>query len=190
MTKYILVGGYVKKAPDGGRAFFEELVSGFDSNKIIKILYCVFADPLKAEVKFNEDKEKMSEFISNFTLELAEESKFLEQVKESDVVFLKGGETDLLLGALNKHADWVKYLDKKTVAGTSAGAMAIAKYSHALEQDNIMEGLGLLPVKVIAHWQSDIYDIDWSQALYEVKNYKEDLPVYTLAEGEFVVIEK
>lgn len=68
--------------------------------------------------------------------------------------------------------------------------MAIAKYSHALEQDKFIEGLGLLPIKVIAHWKTDIYEVDWDRALKEIKEYKEDLPVYTLAEGEFVVIKK
>lgn len=40
-TKFILVGGYVRKAPDGGKTFVEELVKGF--TEPVKILDCVFA---------------------------------------------------------------------------------------------------------------------------------------------------
>ncbi len=188
MSKYILVGGYVHKAEDGGKAFMEELVKGF--NKPVKILDCVFADPEQAEEKFKQDQERFSKFISDFTLELATPEKFLEQLKECDAVFFRGGETDILIDTLNKCGDWVPLLQGKTVAGTSAGAMMLAKYSHALEQNKIMDGLGILPVKVIAHWQSDIYEVKWDEALTMLKEYKEDLPTYTLKEGDYIVIEK
>lgn len=177
------------KASDEGRAFFEELVKGLDANKPIKILDCVFADPEKAEAKFVEDKEKIAKFLPNIILELAAQEKFIEQVKDSQVIFFRGGETDILLDTLNKCGNWAEYLDGKTVAGTSAGAMMLAKYSHALEKDKVIDGLGLVPVKVIAHWESPIYDVDWGKALMMLRTHgDESLPLYNLKEGEFVVI--
>lgn len=191
MIKYILVGGYIQKTADRGRAFCEELVKSVDVYRPVKILDCMFARPINSwDEKLTEDNQMLSEFITNFVLILADVNKFEEQVKDADVIFLRGGETDILIDLLKKTGDWTKNLEGKTVAGTSAGAMAIAKYSHALEQDKLMEGLGLLPVKVIAHWKSDVYEVDWERALKEIKEYKEDLPVYALTEGEFVVIEK
>jgi peptidase E len=188
MTKYILAGGYIQKAEDGGRAFCEELVKDVEVYRQVKILDCMFARPVDSwKEKLEEDHKLFSKFFKNFKLVLADENKFTEQVKEADVVFLRGGETDMLLDRLNKSPDWTKELDGKTVAGTSAGAMALAKYSHALEKDELIEGLGVLPVKMIAHWKSTIYDIDWEKALQQLKSYKEDLPLYTLAEGEFKV---
>ena len=188
MTKYILGGGRTQKPADRGRAFCEELVKDIELYRPVKILDCMFAIPMNGwDEKLKEDNQMLSEFITNFELILADVDKFEEQVKDADVIFLRGGETDVLIDLLKKTGDWTKYLDGKTIAGTSAGAMAIAKYSHALEQDKLMEGLGLLPVKVIAHWKTDIYEVDWDRALKEIKDYKEDLPVYTLAEGEFKV---
>ena len=56
MTKYILVGGYIHKAQDGGKAFCEELVKGFNENRPIKILDCMFARPRESwEEKINQD---------------------------------------------------------------------------------------------------------------------------------------
>ena len=188
MTKYILGGGYTQKTEDRGRAFCEELVKDIELYRPVKILDCMFARPMNSwDEKLMEDNQMFSEFITNFELILADVDKFEEQAKDADVIFLRGGETDVLIDLLKKTGDWTKYLYGKTIAGTSAGAMAIAKYSHALEQDKLMEGLGLLPVKVIAHWKTDIYEVDWDRALKEIKDYKEDLPVYTLAEGEFKV---
>jgi peptidase E len=189
MTKYILDGGYIQKAKDGGRAFVEELVKDIDLYRPIKILDCIFAwteDSWGEKIK--EDKELFSKFITNFELILAYQDKFVDQVRNADVIFLRGGETDILLERLSKSGDWTKELEGKTVVGTSAGAMALVKYSHALEKNEFIAGLGIVPVKVIAHWKSDIYEVDWDKAFQGLKDYKEDLPIYTLAEGEFKVI--
>ena len=68
----------------------------------------------------------------------------------------------------------------------------MAKYYYGLDSLKLCEGLGLLPVKIIVHWHSDYNapNIDWDKAYLELKNYKEDLPIITLAEGQFEVITK
>jgi hypothetical protein len=89
----------------------------------------------------------------------------------------------------------IKYLDGKTVAGTSAGGDAIAKYYSVLKTSRVGDGLGLLPIKFIPHWKSnysddEVRDIDWEAELNKLREYKEDLPIYTLAEGEFKVFNR
>ena len=51
---------------------------------------------------------------------------------------------------------------------------------------------GFVPVKVLVHCCSDYYSsrINWEKAYTELKNYREDLPLLTLAEGQFVKYEK
>ncbi len=192
MTKYILAGGYLHNASDGGRAFCEELIKNINK-KPVKILDCMFARFLNSwEIKFKEDGEFFSKYINNFELILASQENFLEQVKSADIVFLRGGETELLLERLNKTGNWVKELEGKTLVGTSAGGDVISKYSWNLDLKKVEECLGLLPIKFIPHWHSD-YDspnIDWQKAFQELKEYKEDLPIYALKEGEFKVFEK
>lgn len=193
MTKYILAGGYLHKAPDGGKAFLEELVKDFHLYRPVKILVCIFAEPEeKWEAKFNKDKEFFSQHLNNFELELAYPDTFIEQVKSSDVIFLRGGATDSLMNLLNKSPSWTKELDSKTLAGTSAGGDVISKYSYNLDENKLTDCLGLLDIKFIPHFRSDYNapNINWDKALAELKNYKEDLPVYALKEGEFVVINK
>jgi len=56
-----------------------------------------------------------------------------------------------------------------------------------------MDGFGILPIKFLPHFKSSFgHDdprgpIDWDKAYEELKNYKEDLPIYALEEGEFKV---
>ncbi len=194
MTKYILVGGYVHKAQDEGKAFCEELIKGINK-KPIKILDCMFARK-KEDWQDSIDRDNIffSKFIKDFELELADPNNFTEQVKNSDVIYLRGGYTSPLMEALSKDKSWIKELDGKVLAGTSAGADAIAKYYTVLKTHRVGDGLGLLPVKFIPHWKSDysddeVRDINWDEELEKLKKYKEDLPMYTLTEGEFKIFE-
>ena len=192
MTKYILVGGYVNNALDEGKAFYEELVNGIDK-KPVKILDCVFARPVDSwDDCINKDNFFFSKFIKNFELELADPIRFTEQVKNSDVIFLRGGFTSALMDLLSKDMSWIKEIEGKVIAGTSAGGEVIAKYYHVLSSSRTGDGLGLLPIKFIPHWKSEHFDgekqnIDFDKSLKELKEYKEELPVYTLKEGEFKV---
>ena len=194
-TKYILVGGYVNKASDGGKAFYDELVKGFDK-KPVKILDCMFARYEKDWPEtFAKDQELFSKYIKDFELKLASVENFIEEVKESDVIFLRGGYTTMLMDFLNKDKSWINYLDGKVVAGTSAGGEVIAKYYHILKSNKKGDGFGFVPIKFIPHWKSDFFDgekqnLDYDKILEELKDYKEDVEIIVLKEGEFKVFEK
>ena len=196
MTKYILVGGYLHKAKDGGRAFCEELVKDFNLDRPIRILNCLFARPENFwDDKIKENEKFFSKYINSFELILADPLRFTEQVKYSDVVYIQGGYTDPLMKKLLENSEWIKYIDGKTIAGASAGGDAIAKYYSVFKTKRVGNGLGLLPIKFIPHWKSDysdeeVFDIDWDSEFNKLKEYKEDLQIYTLAEGEFKVIVK
>lgn len=193
MTKYILIGGYLYKAKDGCKSFFEELLKDCDKSRPVKILNCLFARPKDSwDNKFKENKEFFSKHINNFEFILAELEKFVEQVKTSDIIFLQGGYTDSLLKMLLAKKEWIQYLDGKTVVGTSAGGDVVAKYYSIFKTDSVGSGLGLVPIKFISHWQSDYSDeeisnVDWEAEFKKIKDFGEDLPIYTLAEGEFAV---
>jgi len=194
MTKYILVGGYVHKAEDGGRAFCEELVKDFSHKKPIKILDCMFARKKENwQLGLEQDKIFFSKFIKDFVLELADPETFTEQVKNSDIIFFQGGIPYSLISILNKNDEWLKQLDGKVLIGTSGGADAISKYYGVGKTGNVGDGLGLLAIKFIPHWLSDYgvgLNINWNQLKEELKNYKEELPIHTLREGEFKVFIK
>ena len=59
-----------------------------------------------------------------------------------------------------------------------------------------MEGLGIFPIKFLAHFKSKYGEddprgpIDWDKAYAELKEYGEkDLPIYALEEGDWKYFE-
>ncbi len=195
MTKYILVGGYVRNALDGGKGFCQELIKGFEEP--VKILDCLFAEDDNSlwPEKLRKDQELLSLMLPDVDIQwqLAQISTFRQQISWADVIYLRGGSAELLLQNIIKEIpDIQKLMEGKTLAGTSAGADVIATFYYGLDTIQIMEGLGLLPIKVIVHWKSDYNapNIDWNKAYQELQDYKQPLELITLAEGEFRVIEK
>lgn len=190
MTKYILVGGYITKALDGGKAFCDELVKGIEQP--VKVLDCMFArSPDLWEEVFSKDKDFFAEHIPGVSIELrlAQPETFLKQLAWADVVFFRGGYSDQLKAHLSKTPEWVTMIDGKTVAGTSAGADILAKYFLNLDTLVVGEGFGLVPIKTIPHFGSDYNSssIDWGKEEIKLKSYGEQLPFVPLREGEFKV---
>ena len=82
MIKYILIGGHIHKAQDGGKAFCDELIKDTDG-KQIKILDCLFARPLQEwDTKFQDDKNFFQEHLQNFEIELATPENFFRTSKK------------------------------------------------------------------------------------------------------------
>src|SRR3989344_3886139 len=81
-TKYILIGGYPRKALDGGKALAEEMVGGF--KEPYKMLVCYFARP-KYQWKINmiEDRLFFGNHLKGRKLEfkIAQVDTFREQIR-------------------------------------------------------------------------------------------------------------
>lgn len=192
MKKFILVGGYPHKAIDGGKAFCKELIKGF--SEPVKLLDCLFARSQENwEAAFEQDKEFFKGNLPEvaFQIELAQPDTFLTQLRDTNAVYFRGGRTENLLALLNKIPEWKNQLEGKTIAGSSAGMDMLAIYCFNLDTLQLEDGLGLLQIKTIPHWKSDYNapNVDWEATKQSLSQYKEDLPVVTLEEGEFKVFE-
>lgn len=131
------------------------------------------------------------------TFELAMPETFEEQVKESDVIYLPGGDDHLIKYWLDQY-DLPAIWEGKVVAGSSAGSDVLVQHYWTCDWRKLMDGLGIVPIKFIPHFNSeygadDPYrgPIDWSKAHEELERYgNQDLPIYALEEGNFVVVEQ
>lgn len=195
MIKYILNSGGIRNNPEGGKKFFAEAVKGLGNNP--RILICLFAYPREYwEKKFDEIKNQSlyPEDISPI-FDLAFPDKFENQIKNSDIIYMYGGDDHLLKYWLSKF-DISKIWEGKVVATNSASSSALAVNFWTCDWRENMDGFGILPIKFIAHFESSFGSddprglIDWDKAYEELKNYKEDLPIYALKEGEFVIFEQ
>ncbi|MGC9599374.1 MAG: Type 1 glutamine amidotransferase-like domain-containing protein [Minisyncoccia bacterium] len=183
MIKFVFHGGATRKPLEGNKRFFAEMVRGL--REPIKILNVYFA---REESRWNEamedDKQNFRNAAPNIKMEfsLANPESFVTQVKDVGVVYVRGGSTPLLKKAFEPFSQFLTLLDGKVYGGSSAGADVLAKYYCSRESDEILEGLGLLPIKVFPH-----YDESEREKLEKLKAWKEDLPTYTIAEGEYFI---
>ncbi len=154
-TKYILNGGSNIDSPEkNNNEFYSEILK--DAPMSLKILLVMFAN--EKERWEPKTERVISEFNQNTTtqklsFEVANEEDFIEQIQKSDVIYFAGGKTVKLLEALNRFLDLGKYLNGKIVAGESAGANIMAKYCYSPNADKVLEGLGILTIKLIVHYQ-------------------------------------
>lgn len=198
MTKYVLNSGGIKRHPNLKKQFHQELVKGLGNSP--KFLLCNFAQPREYwEVKFQGYSDTITEDMPEGvkpSFELAMPGSFKEQCKQADVIYFHGGDDHLL-------QFWVKQFDYKTlfkdkvVAGNSAGSDMLATHHWTCDWRACADGLGILPIKFIPHYQSDFGDadprgtIDWQKAYDDLAAYGDtSLPIHALKEGEYIVMEQ
>jgi peptidase E len=195
MTKYILNSGGLKKYPQKAIKFNREIINGLGKNP--KILCCFFAQSRESwEEKFSDYTKRFLELINKniepkFTLAFPD--KFIEQIKDNDIVIIYGGDDNLLMFWLKQY-DLPAIWQDKIVVGSSAGADALVKNFWARDWRRVISGLGILPIKFIPHYkaQDNFQDpIDWEGAYHDLSVFGDkNLPIYALEEGDFIIIEK
>lgn len=186
----------MRNNPEGGKRFFAECVKGLSKNP--KVLICLFAYPREHwEKKFEKLKNDnlYSEGI-NSVFELALPSKFEEQIKNTDILYIYGGDDYLLKYWFSKF-NIPQIWEGKVVATSSAGSNALVQHFWTCDWKDCMNGFGILPIKFLPHYKSDFGSddprgpIDWEKAYKELEAYGDkSLPIHALREGEFIVIEK
>ena len=90
---------------------------------------------------------------------------------------------------LKKYPNLKEVLRNKTIAGSSAGAYAIGRYSPFHDDNSggeVREGLGLLPLRVVCHYESETSPPN-PQALSSIKNMPNNLELVLLRDFEWKV---
>lgn len=185
MTKYILHGGKTSLKSADNKKFFQEIVKDLVSPINLLIVYFARVES-EWQKLLKQDKEN---FISanpgkviNFVLANKNKDIFINQIKEANAIYMRGGETIMLVNALKNIKNLKELFKDKVVAGSSAGAYVLSRY-YIDSKDRLGKGLGILPIKSFAHYNDTRKD-----ELNRLKNHNEKLSTYALEEGKFVVI--
>lgn len=186
MTKYVLHGGGAKLDTVENEKFLAEILKGFEDG--VKILLVYFAKDRGAwREKFAEEVSFWGRSKTGikpiFTLASEDNAEFCEQIKTAEIIFLRGGDDLKLLNKLKKIRDFAQLIKHKVVAGSSAGALVLTKHYYTNDYDQFVEGLGILPIKLICHFREN----------NKVKEKELELqgkvfPVITLKEQEWIVV--
>lgn len=186
MTKYVLHGGATSTKSRDNKRFFFEITKGLPNP--VNILCVYFAKRKEFWPKlFKEEKINFSSAAPRkvFKFILAEDKMniLVKQLKEADVIYLRGGETDMLKNVLKKVKNIEKLWGGKVVAGSSAGAYVLSKYYFENDKNKVEKGLGILPIKTLCH-----YSAGKVRELKRLENYGEKLKIYKIPEEKFFVI--
>lgn len=188
MTNYLLHGGMTGYESKHNDEYFCQM---FELSGNGKILACYYARPREIwEELLEGDRERFKKAADGKEFELILGSEDAEelanQMKEAGTIYFRGGNTKLLMEKLSLiRAQLPELFFEKTISGSSAGAMMLAKYSCAIDHPDVLEGFGILPIKVFVHYFENQKD-----NLEKLNNYKENLEIYTIPETEFVIIEQ
>jgi len=184
-TKFILHGGFTSTRNEFNRSFYEEIGRDVSDGGTILLIYFSRKEE-DVESCFKQDSERILEQSNGkgFTILLATEEHFIDQLKKSDALYMRGGNTDRLLTVLKKFPDFKNLIKGKTVAGSSAGAYVIGTYGAGHTVENIREGLGLLPIRTICHYESS--ELPPTEKSVEIlKNTASELELVLLRDHEW-----
>ncbi len=181
-TKYFVHGGEAQKDDPRNDVFFREaLVGAPDKAKVLLVYFA--SEPERLERNKSQDiphfENNKGDKILKF--EIADPERFTEQVKDANVIYVRGGRTATLIEALKKYEGLNGLFAGKIVVAESAGANVLAKYCYSPTAGKVLEGFGLLPIKLIPH-----YVPEFAHKLDEVGP---DLELVTLPEYEYRVFD-
>lgn len=197
MTKYVLNSGGIRNQPELKKQFHQELVKGLGKNP--KFVLCNFAQGREYwESKFQGYADSITEDMPEGvqpSFALAIPDKFVKQCGQADVIYFQGGD-DNLLQYWMKQFDLAKLFTDKVVATNSASSDMLSTHFWTCDWRQCMDGLAVLPIKFIPHFESAFGaddprgPIDWQKAYDELKAYGDtSLPIHALKEGEYKVFE-
>lgn len=153
-TKVIVSGGYADEPNDLNSQFFKEILK--DTSNNITVLLVLFSRPedvwgIKSKgVIAQFDKVKAGKKV-NYVIANHEELE--EQISRSDVIYIRGGTTSLLLDEIARHPKFTDLIKGKVVAGESAGTYLLSDYFYSKSEGGVFRGLAILPVKTICHFE-------------------------------------
>ncbi|MDZ7798202.1 MAG: Type 1 glutamine amidotransferase-like domain-containing protein [Patescibacteria group bacterium] len=191
MTKFIFHGGETKVKNVHNQNYFNEIVKGLKSPvKGLEIPFARQRDKWQSGVL--RDKKKFQRNLKDnkkVELDLASEKSSIlrQQIKKAEVVFIIGGlEMKCLKENLKKIKDFKQLIKGKVVAGSSAGAYVLSQYYYTHGRARVEEGLGILPVKTIAHYEKE----KDKGNLKKLSEKNGQLKIIKIPETQYVVINK
>lgn len=191
-TRIILHGGNADNGSEKNAQFFSEILASINKAEV-RILCVYFARPEgRWEESYATDesafKARGIELGKDVDMILAtyDTDEFVNEINQADVIFMNGGYRGFLKSTLLSIGvdNFKKMIQGKTLVGISAGANILSKYYYSLASRGIREGIGLLDIKLLTHSNDD--DILNKEVL--LAEYKEDLPIWKIAEEEYIII--
>ncbi len=190
MTTFILHGGYTRERNDSNLGFYREIVKRLPHRATIVLSYFASTDEKKIPQTFADHCELLREAAPEKELTFVQASKhdLRWQLSRADALLLNGGDNDKLIEVLKRYPDFKELIEGKTVAGSSAGAHALSTFYYSNDDGKVGEGLGVMGVRVICHFESKQYKNAHHEPgtiLALMNEYPKELDLITLRDYEW-----
>lgn len=190
MTTFILHGGFTREQNASNDGFFREITKNLKDGATILLAYFATEDPKKIPgyLALHSERLAASAPEKKFQYVRASEHDLRWQLERADALYLQGGSNELLINALARHPNLKEMFKGKVVAGSSAGANALASFYYSNDDGKIEKGLGLLPFRVVCHFESEKYKNAHKEGktiLAHMDEYPNDLDLITLKDYEW-----
>jgi peptidase E len=190
MATYILHGGFTKVRNELNASFYKEIVRLTPAGGTI--LFICFA---RGDAEYKKACVELTDRIAEYkgekklTTVCANHDNFTEQVRNADVLYIDGGDTNEIITILKKYPEITNSdtLANKTIVGSSAGAYVLAKYYYSASSGGIHEGLGILPIRIICHYKSHEFEAK-EDPLALMSRCPDNLELVVLKDYEWKVI--
>ncbi|MEO8581404.1 MAG: Type 1 glutamine amidotransferase-like domain-containing protein [Patescibacteria group bacterium] len=188
MTTYLLHGGGTSKDLAGNDLFFSQFTKLVDKPEV-KVLLCYWSrNQHEWQTLIERDQSRiLKNSDKKVSFQVAENSKDLfEKPRDSDVLYVAGGDAELLEPYYSELSNLRSSLNGKIYAGSSMGAF-LASNQYVLpfdsqDDESVHAGVGLLPIQVLCHWNVE------KKKDFKLNLLSNSKPIITLNEGEFVEI--
>lgn len=193
MTLYVLAGGRDRAYPEFWERLSDLILREVQSPRIVSCMFASNEDEVKE--RFESYKSTFTQYFGQSEVVLARRNVFYEQIKSSDVIYLHGGRTSLLLQAIPEYDRFKQAVEGKIVIGSSAGANFLSTVCYSPSRNENVRSSGILPIASIVHYGIEEFEgkpisaQEWQdirQAL--VTEVGKSLPVVLLPEGQFSVL--
>ncbi len=189
MIQFLLHGWVTSPLTQANKAFFQQAVeTGWD-----RILIFPFSQKNHDYLgQFTADQKK---FIThnpdrNLTCTMASTDipTLITQIQDHPCLYFSGGNADFHLNIINQIPHLKKLLQGKIITGNSAWSQIWSHFFFSGSSKTIKQGLNLLNIKLMVHRQSEKHT-QYNQDSYELlKQYGDDLPIYSIREQEYISI--
>lgn len=191
MTTCLLHGGFTREDNELNRKFYKAFASHIPDGGTVLYVYFATKDEEEADndKRFAEHQGFIERYAEGkrFTHVQADKERFVAQLASAQAVFINGGTPVKLMTALRAVPNIRELLTGKVCAGSSSGAYALSTYYYSVTpSEGVYEGLGVLPVKVICHYESDSSElVRGPEAIAALEKYPRDLELVVLRDFEY-----
>ena len=188
-TRFMFHGGGFSLETEKEAAFFREFTEHLSDGDVVLFIGFARRDLVKRKEIFVRDKGYiLAQTDKDVTVENAELETIVEQTEQARAVLIAGGDTRGLIDDLKGNHEFIEALRGKVVAGTSAGAYLFSTYYYSCSLEEVFEGLGTLPIKMVCHYGGTKYNVT-DTAVEKIKACPEELELMVIPEQEWVTRE-